>query len=70
MSCRRCSYCRERPCSRCATPPLTVGGRTLPLMVMDYVGTVNTYLATAYLRRLGVSVTSVRLLPILLAALA
>lgn len=49
---------------------VTVGGRTLPLMVMDYVGTVNTYLALPIFAVMGVSVTSVRLLPILLAALS
>lgn len=47
-----------------------IGGRTLPLMVMDYVGTVNTYLAVPLFALLGVSVTSVRLLPVLLAALS
>lgn len=49
---------------------LTIGGRVLPLMVMDYVGTVNTYLAIPVFAVFGVSVTSVRLLPILLAALS
>ncbi len=49
---------------------LTVGGHVLPLMVMDYVGTVNTYLAIPVFAAFGVNVTSVRLLPILLAALS
>lgn len=49
---------------------LTLGGRTFPLMVMDYVGTVNTYLALPLFALGGVNVTTVRLLPILLAALA
>ena len=38
-------------------------------MVMDYVGTVNTYLALPIFAAFGVTVTSVRLLPIVLAAL-
>ena len=49
---------------------LTLAGRTFPLMVMDYVGTVNTYLALPLFAVLGISVTSVRLLPILLAVLS
>ncbi len=49
---------------------LTIAGHTFPLMVMDYVGTVNTYLALPLFAVLGVNVTSVRLLPILLAVLS
>ncbi len=37
-------------------------------MVMDYVGTVNTYLATAADRTAGSERHQVRLLPIMLAA--
>ena len=48
---------------------LSVAGHPLPLMIMDYVGTVNTYLALPVFAVFGVNVTSVRLLPILLAAL-
>jgi Dolichyl-phosphate-mannose-protein mannosyltransferase len=49
---------------------ITIAGRTFPLMIMDYVGTVNTYLAIPLFAVAGVNVTSVRLLPILLAALS
>ncbi len=48
---------------------VTIARRTFPLMVMDYVGTVNTYLALPIFAVLGVHVTPVRLLPILLAGL-
>jgi hypothetical protein len=46
---------------------LTIAGRTFPLMVMDYVGTVNTYLALPVFAVFGVSVQTVRSLPIALA---
>lgn len=46
-----------------------IAGRALPLMIMDYVGTVNTYLALPVFAVLGVQALSVRLLPIMLAAL-
>jgi 4-amino-4-deoxy-L-arabinose transferase-like glycosyltransferase len=49
---------------------LAIGDRTFPLMVMDYVGTVNTYLALPVFALFGADVRSVRLLPIVLAALS
>jgi len=48
---------------------LTLRGRTFPLMIMDYLGAVNTYLALPLFALLGPTVLAVRLLPILLAAL-
>lgn len=48
---------------------VVLGGRTFPLMVMDYLGTVNTYLALPLFALLGPTVLAVRLLPILIAAL-
>ncbi len=45
-----------------------VGNLPLPLMIYDYLGTVNTYLALPFFALLGVETSSLRLMPILLAA--
>ena len=44
---------------------LTLGGRRLPLMVQDYIGALNVYLALPLLWLTGVGVPNLRLLPIL-----
>ncbi|MDO8671273.1 MAG: glycosyltransferase family 39 protein [Dehalococcoidia bacterium] len=44
---------------------LAWGNLTLPIMIMDYVGTVNTYLLVPLFSMFGVSVISLRLLTIL-----
>ena len=41
-------------------PGVTVLGRTLPLMVIDYVGAVNTYLMTGVFAALGIGWFSIR----------
>jgi hypothetical protein len=49
---------------------LWVGGQAFPLMVMDYVGAVNSYLLVPFFALLGVGVFPLRLMPILGSALA
>lgn len=44
---------------------LRVGGRDWPLMVQDYIGALNAYLAVPFLALGGVRVASLRLLPVL-----
>ncbi|MDH7485489.1 MAG: glycosyltransferase family 39 protein [Anaerolineae bacterium] len=44
------------------------GNRLLPLMVQDYIGALNVYLAMPFLALFGVSVPALRLLPLLTAA--
>ncbi len=44
-------------------------GQSLPLMVQDYIGALNVYLAVPFLALLGVSVSALRLMPVLCAAL-
>ncbi len=41
------------------------GGRTLPLMVQDYIGALNVYLAVPLLALTGVGVPNLRILPVL-----
>ncbi len=41
------------------------GGRTLPLMVQDYIGALNVYLALPLLALTGIGVPNLRLLPVL-----
>jgi hypothetical protein len=41
------------------------GGRTLPLMVQDYIGALNVYLALPLLALTGVGVPNLRVLPVL-----
>lgn len=43
---------------------LWVASQAFPIMVMDYVGAVNTYLLLPFFALLGVKVTSLRLMPI------
>jgi 4-amino-4-deoxy-L-arabinose transferase-like glycosyltransferase len=46
-----------------------VGGLALPVMIMDYLGALNTYLALPFFAVLGPGVLAVRLLPITFSAL-
>lgn len=48
---------------------LRLFGQPLPLMVQDYIGALNVYLAMPFLALLGVSVPALRLMPVLFAAL-
>ena len=47
---------------------LRLGDRLLPLMVQDYIGALNVYLAVPFLALFGISVPALRLLPLLTAA--
>ena len=49
---------------------VTVAGRTLPLMVQDYIGALNVYLALPFLGLSGIGVPNLRLLPVLTGLLA
>ncbi len=51
-----------------ATIPLF--GQALPLMVQDYIGALNVYLAVPFLALTGIGVPNLRLLPLVLAVLA
>jgi hypothetical protein len=44
---------------------VTQGGRTFPLMVQDYIGALNVYLALPLLALTGIGVPNLRLLPVL-----
>jgi 4-amino-4-deoxy-L-arabinose transferase-like glycosyltransferase len=44
---------------------LTLGGRTFPLMVQDYIGALNVYLALPLLAVTGIGVPNLRFLPVL-----
>lgn len=44
---------------------VTLGGRTFPLMVQDYIGALNVYLALPVLALTGIGVPNLRLLPVL-----
>jgi hypothetical protein len=46
-----------------------LGGLTLPVMIMDYLGALNTYLALLFFAILGPGVLAVRLVPITFSAL-
>jgi len=46
-----------------------LGGRALPVMIMDYLGALNTYLALPFFAALGPGVLAVRLVPITFSAL-
>jgi hypothetical protein len=48
---------------------LHIGSLFLPLMTMDYIGAMNTYLALPFLALLGVTVPAMRLMPILFSAI-
>ncbi|MBW7885339.1 MAG: hypothetical protein H3C34_22450 [Caldilineaceae bacterium] len=43
---------------------LTIAGRTYPVMVQDYIGALNVYLALPFLAVTGVGVPNLRLLPV------
>ncbi len=49
---------------------VSVGGRTWPLMVQDYIGALNVYLALPLLALTGIGVPNLRLLPLLCGLLA
>jgi len=49
---------------------LRLGHRLLPLMVQDYIGALNVYLAVPFLALFDISVPALRLLPLLTAAVA
>lgn len=53
------------PISAFRSAGLTVGGRTFPLMVQDYIGALNVYLALPFLALTGIGVPNLRILPIL-----
>ena len=44
---------------------VTLGGRTFPLMVQDYIGALNVYLSLPFLALTGIGVPNLRLLPVL-----
>ena len=44
---------------------ITVGGCTFPLMVQDYIGALNVYLALPLLALTGIGVPNLRVLPLL-----
>ena len=48
---------------------VSVFGRELPLMVQDYIGALNVYLALPFLAATGIGVPNLRLLPLFLAVL-
>ena len=47
---------------------LTIAGRRFPLMIVDYIGTVNTYLALPFFSLFGISTFSLRLMSVLTSA--
>ena len=49
---------------------LHVGGVLLPVMAVDYIGALNTYLTLPFFAALGVSVFAMRLMPVFVACLA
>jgi len=48
---------------------LHVGETLLPIMVMDYIGAMNTYLVLPFFATVGVNVIAMRLMPVLFAAI-
>ena len=44
---------------------IPIGGRTYPVMVQDYIGALNVYLALPFLALTGVGVPNLRILPVL-----
>lgn len=46
-----------------------LGGRLFPIMVMDYIGALNTYLTLPFFALLGINVFAIRLMPILVGVL-
>jgi hypothetical protein len=46
-----------------------LGGRLFPIMVMDYIGALNTYLTLPFFALLGINVLAIRLMPILVGVL-
>ncbi|HQY91940.1 glycosyltransferase family 39 protein [Caldilinea sp.] len=49
---------------------VTLGGRTFPLMVQDYIGALNVYLALPFLALTGIGAPNLRILPVLCGLLA
>lgn len=58
-----------QPVSTHRNAGIHLGGRLLPLMVMDYIGALNTYLTLPFFALLGVNVFAIRLMPILVGVL-
>ncbi|MGB5934116.1 MAG: glycosyltransferase family 39 protein [Anaerolineae bacterium] len=48
---------------------IQIAGRAFPLMIYDYLGTVNTYLVIPFFALLGIDVISLRLMAVLIGAL-
>lgn len=48
---------------------IRVAGRAFPLMIYDYLGTLNTYLVIPFFALLGINVISLRLMALTLGAL-
>jgi len=48
---------------------IQIAGRAFPLMIYDYLGTVNTYLVIPFFALLGIDVISLRLMALILGAL-
>lgn len=46
-----------------------LGGRVFPIMVMDYIGALNTYLTLPFFALLGINAFAIRLMPILVGVL-
>lgn len=44
---------------------ISIGGRTYPVMVQDYIGALNVYLALPFLALTGIGVPNLRILPVL-----
>ena len=53
------------PISAFRNAGLTIGERTFPLMVQDYIGALNVYLTLPFLALTGIGVPNLRMLPIL-----
>ncbi|MBI4771243.1 MAG: glycosyltransferase family 39 protein, partial [Chloroflexi bacterium] len=58
-----------RPVTAFRGAGLNLAGRTLPLMVQDYIGALNVALALPFVRMLGATVAALRLPAVLLGAL-
>jgi hypothetical protein len=59
---------RGQPVETLRDSGLTLFGQRFPLMIVDYIGTVNTYLAAPFFKLLGISVVSLRLMAVLTSA--
>jgi hypothetical protein len=55
----------DAPITAFRSAGITIGQRTFPLMVQDYIGALNVYLALPFLAVSGIGVPNLRILPIL-----